>query len=551
MNSKQGQSAAMPSPFTPIADYGFLSDCHTGALVAPDGGVDWLCVPRFDSASVFGSLLDREAGTFRFGPFGINVPTQRVYEAGTNVLMTTWKTPSGWVVVRDALTIGPTSGPDTVTPHTRPPADDDAEHVLVRTAECIDGEVEIELVCEPVFDYGDIPASWTLVDGSAPHGRRHRAGADAPPAHRHGPRCRGRAGPCPPHAPRWATGSSVRCRGPTAWRHRRTSTTRRGASTTTVAFWRNWLDRARIPDHRWRDPIQRSALAIKGLTYMPTGATVAALTTSLPETPGGERNWDYRYTLAARFHVHAAGAALAQPRLGGRRVHAVRRRSRGQRGRRPADHVRDRRPARPDGVDVAPPERLRRSPPGAGRQRRLRSTPERRLRRRPRLDPPAHAPQPASPSPALAAHPGAGRVRVGRLARARSGHLGGSRQAPALRVVEADVLGGARSRRQARPRSAGPATSNEKWACDRRRDPRRHREARSQRPRRAASALRDRRAWTPPRCWPRSSGSCPATTSGRTTACWRSPTTSPRTASCCATAPTRPTTGCRARRARS
>jgi GH15 family glucan-1,4-alpha-glucosidase len=68
------------------------------------------------------------------------------------------------------------------------------------------------------------------------------------------------------------------------------------AISATVAFWRRWLDRARIPDHRWRDPIQRSALAIKGLTYMPTGATVAALTTSLPETPGGERNWDYRYT---------------------------------------------------------------------------------------------------------------------------------------------------------------------------------------------------------------------------------------------------------------
>ena len=104
--STNGQSAAMPSPFPPIADYGFLSDCHTGALVAPDGGVDWLCVPRFDSPSVFGSLLDREAGTFRFGPFGINVPTQRVFVAGTNVLITTWKTPSGWVVVGDARTIG-------------------------------------------------------------------------------------------------------------------------------------------------------------------------------------------------------------------------------------------------------------------------------------------------------------------------------------------------------------------------------------------------------------------------------------------------------------
>ena len=160
-------SAASPSPFPPIAEYAFLSDCHTGALIAPDGAVDWLCVPRFDSPSVFGSLLDREAGSFRFGPFDINVPTARSYEPGTNVLVTTWKTPSGWVVVRDALTMGPTRGPDNVTPHTRPPADDDAEHVLVRVAECLSGRVEMEMVCEPVFDYGDIPASWTMEDGTA------------------------------------------------------------------------------------------------------------------------------------------------------------------------------------------------------------------------------------------------------------------------------------------------------------------------------------------------------------------------------------------------
>jgi hypothetical protein len=72
------QSAATPSPFTPIADYGFLSNCHTGALVAPDGTVDWLCVPRFDSPSVFGALLDRGAGGCRFAPFGINVPSARI-----------------------------------------------------------------------------------------------------------------------------------------------------------------------------------------------------------------------------------------------------------------------------------------------------------------------------------------------------------------------------------------------------------------------------------------------------------------------------------------
>src|SRR6266536_6570402 len=145
--SSGAQSAAMPSPFPPIADYAFLSDCHTGALVAPDGAVDWLCVPRFDSPSVFGSLLDREAGTFRFAPFGINHPTARAYEPGTNVFVTTWKTPNGWVIVRDALTIGPWEHEDQITTHTRPPADDDADHMPVRTVECAEGEVEVELVC--------------------------------------------------------------------------------------------------------------------------------------------------------------------------------------------------------------------------------------------------------------------------------------------------------------------------------------------------------------------------------------------------------------------
>ena len=88
------RSAAAPSPFPPIADYAFLSDCHTGASIAPDGAVDWLCVPAFDSPSVFGTLLDRGAGTFRVGPFGINVPTARVYVPGTNVVETTWKPPT-------------------------------------------------------------------------------------------------------------------------------------------------------------------------------------------------------------------------------------------------------------------------------------------------------------------------------------------------------------------------------------------------------------------------------------------------------------------------
>jgi GH15 family glucan-1,4-alpha-glucosidase len=289
------QSAAMPSPFSPIDSYAFLSDCHTGALVAADGGVDWLCVPRFDSPSVFGALLDREAGVFRLGPFGINVPSARAYEPGTNTLVTTWKTPAGWVEVRDALTMGPRRGEDEITPHTRPPADDDADHLLVRTARCLEGEVEVELVCEPIFDYGRTVADLALVDGGRQVADASGAGQTlrlatsmelGVEANRVRARHVLRAGEQLWCALSWAEGLAVPANLDEA-NERLAATTR---------FWRSWLGRARIPDHRWRPHIQRSALAIKGLTYMPTGATVAALTTSLPETPGGERNWDYRYT---------------------------------------------------------------------------------------------------------------------------------------------------------------------------------------------------------------------------------------------------------------
>jgi GH15 family glucan-1,4-alpha-glucosidase len=289
------QSAAAPSPFPPIAEYAFLSNCHTGALVAPDGAIDWLCVPSFDAPSVFGTLLDREAGFFRLGPFGINVPSSRAYEPGTNTLVTTWHVPGGWLVVRDALTMGPRRSEDTITPHTRPPTDDDAEHLLVRTVECIDGTAEVELVCEPAFDYGRVPAEWSITDGD-----RHEADASGAgltirlrtdmALGVEGDRVRARhvltAGDRIFCSLSWADGLDSPTDGDDA--HERLQQTQR--------FWRSWLERARIPDHRWRPYLQRSALAIKGLTYMPTGATVAAATTSLPETPGGERNWDYRFT---------------------------------------------------------------------------------------------------------------------------------------------------------------------------------------------------------------------------------------------------------------
>ena len=287
----------MMSPFPPIASYGFISDCHTGALIAPDGAVEWLCVPRFDAPSVFGALLDREAGIFRFAPFGVSVPASRHYDTGTNILITTWMTPSGWLVVRDALILGRDLPEDDVTPHTRPPQDVDGEHMLVRTAECMAGHVELELVCEPAPDYARDDADWELLDGS-----RHVADMTAsgsPPIFRlrsdlslgiEGDRIRGRH--------QLQHGEMAFCA--LSWRGDlsgpETSEEAAAKIATTAEIWRGWLRNLRIPDHPWHEHLSRSALTIKGLTYMPTGSLVAALTTSLPETPRGERNWDYRYT---------------------------------------------------------------------------------------------------------------------------------------------------------------------------------------------------------------------------------------------------------------
>jgi alpha,alpha-trehalase len=190
--------------------------------------------------------------------------------------------------------LGPRRGVDRVTPHTRPPTDEDADHVLVRLAMCLEGEVEMELTCEPVFDYGRVPATWSVADDGH---RGDASGADLTMRMQtdmlvgvEGDRVRAR------HVLK--QGEQLYCS--LSWAEELAAPQTLDEASehiaATAAFWRGWLARARIPDHRWRDPLQRSALTIKGLTYMPTGATVAALTTSLPETPGGERNWDYRYT---------------------------------------------------------------------------------------------------------------------------------------------------------------------------------------------------------------------------------------------------------------
>jgi GH15 family glucan-1,4-alpha-glucosidase len=283
------------SPFPPIADYAFLSDCHTSALVAPDGSVEWMCLPRFDSPSVFGSLLDRRAGSFRVGPYGVLVPLSTRYLPGTMILETTWMTPSGWIVVCDSLSIGPwhdEHGDE--TSHTRPPTDHDADHMLVRTIECIQGRVEMEAVCEPMFQYGGVPARWQMVGDNwnlarASDGEMTLSLCSDLRIGIEGNRARARHTLVEGERRYVALG----------WRHGiegpHDSDDAHQRCVATAHYWREWLAGGRFPDHRWRSHLQRSALTLKGLTYAPTGSTVAAATTSLPETPGGERNWDYRY----------------------------------------------------------------------------------------------------------------------------------------------------------------------------------------------------------------------------------------------------------------
>jgi GH15 family glucan-1,4-alpha-glucosidase len=284
--------------FPPIGSYGFLSDCHTAALVSFSGSVEWLCAPRFDSPSAFAALLDRGAGHMWLRPKGVIVPISRRYSPGTLVIETTWVTDTGWVVVKDALTIAdwaPAGDGDEANRRGRPETAHESDRSLLRTITCIDGEVEMEMECLPRFGYGVEGARWSGGElgeavASADDGTEllltsdmHLTIEDAA--------ARGRVtlredqtAFC---ALTWSDGDLG---GP------RSAPEALERIDSTEEFWREWLRDGNFPDHPWRIHLQRSALVLKGLTYAPTGAILAAATTSLPETPGGERNWDYRFS---------------------------------------------------------------------------------------------------------------------------------------------------------------------------------------------------------------------------------------------------------------
>jgi alpha,alpha-trehalase len=285
------------SSFPPIAEYAFLSDCEVTALVAASGNVEWLCLPRMDGPSVFGSILDRDAGGFRFGPADVSVPADRRYLPGTMVLETSWGTPTGWIIVRDVLLIGPwRHDRDRSKTHRRAPTDYDAEHVLLRIVRCVNGSVQLSLDCEPVFDYGRRLGNWEYTEDGYHQGVCRCDGVDLELTLTsdlnigfEGPRAIGRTlmkqGDVRFCALSWHGAEAPR-----------TTDEAYSRLVWTAHHWQHWLARGDFPDHAWQTHLQRSALTLKGLTYAPTGAIIAAPTTSLPEAPGGERNWDYRYS---------------------------------------------------------------------------------------------------------------------------------------------------------------------------------------------------------------------------------------------------------------
>jgi GH15 family glucan-1,4-alpha-glucosidase len=286
----QAGAAARASPFPEIADYAFLSDCETCALVAPSGTVEWLCLPRMDSPSVFAAILDPvRGGRFRIRPRGpARAEAQRTYLGDTNVLVTRFVSDG-----EPALTV------TDFLLYSRVNAFDPAHtgHVLLRRLEAF-ARVDAEIEFQPRFDYGRARTDIR----ETPRGVHAEAGAEH--LELNGPSLTWEV---TEHQDR--NGAVARALvtlqpGEEVWFELRTPGADRSPHrhlappellALTVRTWGRW---SRLIQYTgpWRDEVVRSALVLKGLVYEPTGALIAAATTSLPETLGGERNWDYRFS---------------------------------------------------------------------------------------------------------------------------------------------------------------------------------------------------------------------------------------------------------------
>jgi alpha,alpha-trehalase len=272
-----------PEIYPPISDYALLSDCHSGALVSKDGSIDWCTFHRFEARPVFGRILDwAKAGFFRIAPLDDDYQVTRRYLPSTNVLETTFRMPSGTLVVTDFFVYRMDSAhPD---------------HQLIRMARCEGGEVAVKVKFVPRYDYGlTTPRLETLTDdlviayGGAdalvlqselPFGHGELSATEGNRTLRAGEEAFVVLTYQLPHElePQRLTREDVQAK-----------------LEATCSNWSAWAERCTY-DGPYREQVVRSALVLKGLTNAPTGAIVAAATTSLPEEVGGERNWDYRFS---------------------------------------------------------------------------------------------------------------------------------------------------------------------------------------------------------------------------------------------------------------
>jgi GH15 family glucan-1,4-alpha-glucosidase len=271
--------------YLPIGGYGLIGDCRSAALIGVDGSIDWCCLPRFDSPSVFGRILDaRRGGYWQLHPRGEYRAEQR-YDDRSNILRTIFSAPTGLVQVSDFMPVDE----ETIAHHARP----HRNARIVRIVDCLVGSVTMEHHIAPRPDYGRSPAEF-LAEGRRFHG-------DAGALHFcvvSTDEIRGSIGSFTLHAGD-AVALSLRCQrasgGCTTSENAWTVERARRLLRETQAYWWRWIGRVRYAG-AYPEAVWRSALALKLMIYAPTGAIVAAPTTSLPEALGGRRNWDYRFT---------------------------------------------------------------------------------------------------------------------------------------------------------------------------------------------------------------------------------------------------------------
>src|SRR5262245_6896366 len=271
---------------TPIADHALLSDRHSAALVDRAGSVEWLSCPRFDSPSVFGRLLDDAAGYWQIRPASGYESTRRFLDR-TLVLETTFTTPTGTAVLIDLLAVGPDNGGHRLGR--------DVPHLLVRRVACTAGEVDFDVSYEPRPEYGLVMPLLSAVAG----GITARGGADwlvltspipldVTGSHASG-RMTLRAGESMYFALHRTTLEQTPAR---IWSQDELA----AQLDNTVGAWRSWSELHQGYDGPWADLVHHSGRVLHGLSFQPSGAIVAAATTSLPEEVGGQRNWDYRFS---------------------------------------------------------------------------------------------------------------------------------------------------------------------------------------------------------------------------------------------------------------